>query len=70
METKQNIKKDKIYTFYSLFYQLSVKWPKLSPFSAKLKNKSTIHDFLRKGPVAVAMETFKCENAKLFFSGL
>ena len=30
-------KKDEIDTFCSVFYQLSVNWAKLSPFSAKLK---------------------------------
>ena len=42
METKQNIKKDEIYTFCSVFYQLSVNWAKLSPFSAK---KDEIYTF-------------------------
>ena len=37
METKQNIKKDEIGTFFSVFYQLSVNWAKLSPFFAKLR---------------------------------
>ena len=49
METKQNIKRDEIYTFCSVFYQLSVNWAKLSPFSAKLKkeiNKFQVNEFI------------------------
>ena len=68
MATKQNIKKDEIDTFCSVFYQLSVNWAKLSPFSAKLKkliNKFQVKEFMNFCESGLLWLPWKLSNVKM-----
>ena len=62
-------KKGEIDTFCSVFYQLSVNWAKLSPFSAKLKksiNKFQVKEFMNFCESGLLRLPWKLSNAKLF----